>query len=50
MEVGQTINGLGISGMSHKDASIIKATTDPKVVWNIMFDYNSFIDHIVDVK
>jgi proteasome assembly chaperone (PAC2) family protein len=50
LEAGTSINGLGISEISHKDASIIKATTDPKVIWNIMFDYNNAIDQINDIK
>jgi hypothetical protein len=35
MDTGVNFNGVGISDISIYDASIIKLTTEPKVIWNL---------------
>jgi hypothetical protein len=37
-------NGIGISDTSGHDISIIKYSTEPKVIWNIIIDYNEGFD------
>jgi hypothetical protein len=44
MDTGDAYNGIGVSKYTHIDTAITKYTTEPKVVWNLMWDYVNFYD------
>ena len=45
--VQNLINGISISNITGTDVSVVRMTTEPKVEYNLMIDYNNFVDGVI---